>query len=214
LRIGIDEAEWAAADSELTAPCRDALALLEKAGAELVPVHIPTAAHAAAIGYLTIGIEAYAAMSELRQRHMDAMGPDVQLFLSGIETFRPDDYIDGQRLRQGLRRDVAAVLREVDLIALPTTAKSAPPISEDEARSGFVDPLLLDGMCRYAFLANLTGLPAVSCPVGGDRDGMPLGLQLIGDAWDEACVLQAAAALERLGIARALSSDATIDLLA
>lgn len=213
LRIGIDEAEWAAADSELTAPCREALALLEKAGAQLVPVRIPTAAHAAAIGYLTIGIEAYAAMSELRQRHMDAMGPDVQLFLSGIETFRPDDYIDGQRLRQGLRRDVAEVLRQVDLIALPTTAKSAPPITEEEARSGFVDPLLLDGMCRYAFLANLTGLPAVSCPVGGDRDGMPLGLQLIGDAWDEACVLQAAAALERIGIARALSSEATIDLL-
>ncbi|HVY31239.1 MAG TPA: amidase [Polyangiaceae bacterium] len=214
LRIGIDEAEWAAADSELTAPCRDALSLLEKAGAELVPIRVVNAAHAAAIGYLTIGIEAYAAMSELRQRHMDAMGPDVQLFLSGIETFRADDYIDGQRLRQGLRRDVAEALRQVDLLALPTTAKSAPIISEEEARSGFVDPLLLDAMCRYAFLANLTGLPAVSCPVGGDRDGMPLGLQLIGDAWDEACVLQAAAALERLGIARALSSEATIDLLA
>jgi aspartyl-tRNA(Asn)/glutamyl-tRNA(Gln) amidotransferase subunit A len=76
-----------------------------------------------------------------------------------------------------------------------------------------VDPELLDGMCRYAFLGNLTGLPAVTAPVGGDRDGMPVGLQLIGDAWDEACVLQAAAALERLGIARALSSEHTIDLL-
>ena len=62
-------------------------------------------------------------------------------------------------------------------------------------------------------LANLTGLPAVSAPVGGDRDGMPVGLQLIGDAWDEACVLQAAASLERSGVARALSSEATIDLL-
>jgi aspartyl-tRNA(Asn)/glutamyl-tRNA(Gln) amidotransferase subunit A len=53
----------------------------------------------------------------------------------------------------------------------------------------------------------------VTVPVGGDADGMPVGLQLIGDAWDEACVLQAAAALERLGIGRALSSDHTIDLL-
>jgi aspartyl-tRNA(Asn)/glutamyl-tRNA(Gln) amidotransferase subunit A len=187
--------------------------MLEKAGAELVSIRIPTAGHAAAIGYLTIGIEAFAAMSELRRRHMDAMGPDVQLFLSGMETFKPDDYIDGQRLRQGLRREVAEALREVDLIALPSTAMSAPQVSEDEARSGFVDPPLLDGMCRYAFLGNLTGLPAVSAPVGGDRDGMPVGLQLIGVAWDEACVLQAAAALERLGVARAISSDATVDLL-
>ena len=213
LRIGIDEAEWAAADPELTSPCRDALAQLEKAGAQLVPIRIPTAQHAAAIGYLTIGIEAFAAMSELRRRNMDAMGPDVQLFLSGIETFRPDDYIDGQRLRLGLRRDVAEVLRQVDLIALPSTARSAPFVTEEEARSGFVDPPLLDGMCRYAFLANLTGLPAVSAPVGGDRDGMPVGLQLIGDAWDEACVLQAAAMLERLGVARAISSESTVDLL-
>jgi aspartyl-tRNA(Asn)/glutamyl-tRNA(Gln) amidotransferase subunit A len=213
LRIGIDEAEWAAADSELTAPCRDALSLLEKAGAELVPIRIPMAEHAAAIGYLTIGIEAFSAMTELRRRNMDAMGPDVQLFLAGMETFRPDDYIDGQRLRLGLRREVAAALREVDLLALPSTARSAPLVSEEEARSGFVDPPLLDGMCRYAFLANLTGLPAVSAPVGGDRDGMPVGLQLIGDAWDEACVLQAAAMLERLGVARAISSESTIDLL-
>ena len=213
LRIGVDEAEWAAADRELTAPCRDALLMLERAGAELVPIRIPNAAHAAAIGYLTIGIEAFAAMSELRQHHMDSMGPDVQLFLSGMETFRPDDYIDGQRLRQGLRRDVAEVLRHVDLLALPSTARSAPQVTEEELRGGFIDPLLLDGMCRYAFLGNLTGLPAISVPVGGDRDGMPVGLQLIGDAWDEACVLQAAAALERLGVARTSSCESCVDLL-
>ncbi len=213
LRIGVDEAEWAAADSELIGPCRAALAALVAAGAELVPIRIPTASHASAIGYLTLGIEAFAALKDLRARHMDAMGPDVQLVMSGLETFRPDDYVDGQRLRQGLRRDVAAVLRDVDLIALPSTGRSAPRVSEEEARSGFVDPPLLDGMCRYAFLANLTGLPAVSAPVGSDRDGMPVGLQLIGDAWDEACVLQAAAALERVGLARAVPCEAAVDLL-
>jgi aspartyl-tRNA(Asn)/glutamyl-tRNA(Gln) amidotransferase subunit A len=68
-------------------------------------------------------------------------------------------------------------------------------------------------MCRYAFLANLTGLPALSAPVGSDRDGMPVGLQLIGDAWDEACVLQAAAALERVGAASAFPCEAAVDLL-
>lgn len=213
LRIGVDEAEWAAADSALTAPCRAALAELVAAGAELVAVRIPTASHAAAIGYLTLGIEAFAAMKDLRAEHMDAMGQDVQLVMSGLETFRPDDYVDGQRLRQGLRRDVAAVLRDVDLLALPSTARGAPQISEQEARVGFLDPPLLDGMCRYAFLANLTGLPAITAPIGSDRDGMPVGLQLIGDAWDEACVLQAAAALERSGVARATPSEAAIDLL-
>lgn len=213
LRIGVDENEWSAAETELTLPGREALRVLEQAGAELVPIEIRNAAHAAAVGYLTLGIEGYAALSELRVRHLDAMGPDVQLLLSGLETFRPDDYIDGQRLRQGLRRDLAEVLRSVDLIALPSVARGAPLISDDEARHGFLDPPLLEAMCRFSFLANLTGVPAVSVPVGSDRDGMPVGLQLIGDAWDEACVLQAAAQLERAGIARAPTAEATIDLL-
>jgi aspartyl-tRNA(Asn)/glutamyl-tRNA(Gln) amidotransferase subunit A len=213
LRIGVDEAEWAAAAPELGRVCRAALAELEKAGAILVPVRIPSASHAAAIGYLTLGIEAFAAMKDLSARHLSAMGADVQLVLSGLETFRPDDYVDGQRLRQGLRRDVAAALRDVDLLAMPSTALPSPQITDAELRGGFLDPPLLDGMCRYAFLANLTGLPAISAPVGTDRDGMPVGLQLMGDAWDEACVLQAAAALERAGVASALPCEAAVDLL-
>ena len=60
----------------------------------------------------------------------------------------------------------------------------------------------LDAMCRFMFLGNLTGLPALSAPVGLDEARMPLGLQLMGDAWDEATVLAAAAHLERLGVAR------------
>ncbi len=190
LSIGIDENEWAAAPSDLSKPCRAALAELEKQGARLVSIRIPTAAHAAAIGYLTIGLEAFSALAEVRARNMDELGPDLQLSLTGMETFRPDDYLDAQRLRQGLRRDVQAILRDVDLIALPTTARGAPQVTDEEALYGFVDPPLLDGICRYAFLANLTGLPA-----------------------GEACVLQAIAALERCGAARAIPSDATIDLL-
>jgi aspartyl-tRNA(Asn)/glutamyl-tRNA(Gln) amidotransferase subunit A len=213
LRIGVDDAEWAAADSEIARLGRAALAELEKAGATLVPVRIPSAPHAAAIGYLTLGIEAFAALKDLGARHLGEMGLDVQLVLSGIEMFRPDDYVDGQRLRQGLRRDVAAALREVDLLALPSTAVGAPRISDTELRGGFLDPPLLSAMCRYAFLANLTGLPAASVPVGVGRDGMPVGLQLVGDAWDEACVLQAAAALERIGAASAVSCEAAVDLL-
>jgi aspartyl-tRNA(Asn)/glutamyl-tRNA(Gln) amidotransferase subunit A len=54
-------------------------------------------------------------------------------------------------------------------------------------------------MTRFNFLGNLTGLPAGSAPVGM-HDGLPLGLQIVGDAWDEASVLAVLAHLERLGI--------------
>jgi aspartyl-tRNA(Asn)/glutamyl-tRNA(Gln) amidotransferase subunit A len=70
--------------------------------------------------------------------------------------------------------------------------------------SGFLDARLVEAITRYTFLANLTGLPAGSVPVGTDANGRPIGLQLCGDAWDEATVLAAMAQLERSGHGRAM----------
>jgi aspartyl-tRNA(Asn)/glutamyl-tRNA(Gln) amidotransferase subunit A len=213
LRIGVDEDEWSAARADVAKPARAALAALEKEGATLVPVRIPLARHAAAIGYLTISLEMLALLALPRRAHMDELGPDLQLVLTNLEAFRPDDYLDGQRLRARLRREVADVLGEVDLLALPTTVTGAPPITDAEASGGFVDPPALDAMCRFSFLANLTGIPAATAPVGVDGDGLPIGLQILGDAWDEAAVLQVLAQLERIGVARALRPKACVDLL-
>ncbi len=213
LRIGIDEDEWSAARADTALPGREALDALEREGAILVPVRIKMAKHAAAIGYLTIGLESFSAMLDARHEHMDELGPDVQLLMAGMETFRADDYLDAQRLRAALRREVAEVLAGVDVLALPTTARGAPKVSEQEARDGFVDPPALDAMCRFAFLGNLTGLPAGTAPVGFDSERMPVGLQIVGDAWDEACVLAVLAHLERIGQARVTKPASFVDLL-
>jgi len=202
LRIGIVESDWSDLPADVAAPGRTALAALEREGAVITRVTLELARYAAAIGYLTIGVEAFAAMAEIRAAHMDELGQDMQLFLAGLETFRPDDYVDAQRVRAALRAELANRLREVDVLALPATAASAPPITDREARAGFIDPPMLDAMCRFAFLANVTGVPAGVAPVGVDGRGLPVGLQIVGDAWDEACVLQVLAQLERSGVAR------------
>lgn len=214
LKIGVDEDEWSAASSEVASVARAALRVLEHAGAELVPVKLSLARHAPAIGYVTIGIEFFSSMLEVRRSHVDELGLDVQMLLSGLETFRADDYLDAQRLRATLRRETATALAKVDVLALPTTARTAPPVTDEEARTGFVDPPALDAMCRFAFLANLTGLPAGTAPVGSDGAGLPVGLQIIGDAWDEAAVLQTLAELERSGAARVTKPPSSVDLLA
>jgi aspartyl-tRNA(Asn)/glutamyl-tRNA(Gln) amidotransferase subunit A len=215
LRIGIDEDDWASLADDVAGPGREALDALEREGAVLVGVKLHLARHAAAIGYLTIGVEAFAAMAEIRAGHMDELGQDMQLFLGGLDTFRPDDYVDAQRIRSAVRLELAEALRHVDVLALPATAVGAPQVSDEEARNGFIDPPLLDAMCRFAFLANVTGAPAGVAPVGHDRYGMPIGLQILGDAWDEACVLQVLAHLERTGVARVKRprGDAAVDLL-
>ena len=137
----------------------------------------------------------------------------MQLLLAGLATFGADEYLDAQRLRETLRDQVADALREVDVLALPTTASPAPPVTDAQARKGFVDSDAMNAMSRFAFLANLTGLPAASAPVGIDAQGLPVGLQLVGDAWDEATVLQAVAHLERTGAAKAPRPAAALDPL-
>ncbi|MBW7922876.1 MAG: Asp-tRNA(Asn)/Glu-tRNA(Gln) amidotransferase subunit GatA [Rubellimicrobium sp.] len=81
----------------------------------------------------------------------------------------------------------------VELILTPGAPTAAPAAD---------DPALLDAVTMYdahAFTvgASLAGLPAISVPAGTDAQGLPLGLQLIGRAWDEAGVLNAAFSLER-----------------
>ncbi|HEX5099490.1 MAG TPA: amidase, partial [Polyangiaceae bacterium] len=214
MKLGVPEAEWARADESVAAAGRRALQALERDGAELVPLELPLARHAAAMGYLTVALEAYAALREVEVRMGHALNPDLRIFLAGSSAFASDDYVDAQRLRDTLREELRAALRTVDLVALPTAANTAPKISASEARSGIVDLPALDAACRFVFLANLTGLPAASAPVGSDESGLPIGLQLVGDAWDEATVLAAVAQLERSGVAVVPQAPGALDLLA
>ena len=99
------------------------------------------------------------------------------------------------------------------MIALPSTAITAPRYTEEDAKTSFSDPAALEGMCRFMFLGNLTGLPAGTAPIGLDPGGLPIGLQIVGDAWDEAAVLGVLAHLERSEIARVPRPVGAIDLL-
>ena len=95
-----------------------------------------------------------------------------------------------------MRRGLAAAFAEVDVIAWPTVPAVAPPLTAPvvELPSGArtadaVNP-------RGGGLANLTGIPAVSVPVGFDC-GLPIGLQLQGAWGSDALLLDAAEAIER-----------------
>jgi Asp-tRNA(Asn)/Glu-tRNA(Gln) amidotransferase A subunit family amidase len=213
LRIAFDEREWAGADGVITKAGQEALRALEKEGAELVKVELTVARYAAAIGYMTIGIEDRAEKRAAWRDRPQAFTPDLQITYAVLDTFQVKDYWDGLRLRSGVRAEMQRLFGRVDLYALPTTATPAVRATDAEMESGFLDARALDALCHFNFLGNLTGLPALSAPVGLDADGLPIGLQLVGDAWDEATVLAAAAHLERLGVARVERPNVHVDVL-
>ena len=99
-------------------------------------------------------------------------------------------YGRAQKVRTLVRRDFEAAFAGVDLIASPTT-----PTVAFKAGSRTADPLSMY-MCDICTIpVNLAGLPAISIPCGLS-DGLPVGFQLIGPAFSENRILQAAHALE------------------
>jgi aspartyl-tRNA(Asn)/glutamyl-tRNA(Gln) amidotransferase subunit A len=103
--------------------------------------------------------------------------------------------------RTRLYRQVQEWFEACDVAAMPTLSRTAVPIDQD-----FFGPIEIDGeqvvniraaWYPYTMPFNLTGNPAISLPCAFARDGMPVGIQLVGPPGSDARLLQVAAALER-----------------
>ncbi|GBG81194.1 hypothetical protein CBR_g31867 [Chara braunii] len=75
---------------------------------------------------------------------------------------------------------------------------TAPQIPRAAACYGESNLAVTAKLMSYIVAPNFIGLPAITVPVGHDRDGLPIGIQIIGRPWAEATLLQVAAALEGL----------------
>lgn len=214
LTLGIDERELRDAEPEVARAVEGGIKAIETCGVRLVEIKLPLAQAAFAIGSLTISCEVQASESHDYAAHAQAYGYDMQALMALGARFTARDYLRAQKLRQRLRREMARLFEQVDAVALPTTLATAPAVTETEERYGRVDVRAVRSVCRHTFLANLTGLPAGSAPVGLDREGLPIGLQLIGDAWDEGTVIALMAELERLSVARPARPPFHVELLA
>ena len=79
----------------------------------------------------------------------------------------------------------------------PPIAIVAPRIDEKEVKIGRSKEIVRAALLRLTFPGNLSGLPAISLPCGFSAEKLPIGLQLIGRAFDEAALLRVALAYER-----------------
>jgi aspartyl-tRNA(Asn)/glutamyl-tRNA(Gln) amidotransferase subunit A len=100
-------------------------------------------------------------------------------------------YGKAQRVRTLVRRDFQQAFERVDLLVAPTTPNVAFKMGEKE------DPLQMYLNDILTIPVNLSGLPGLSVPSGFTQAGLPIGLQFIGRAFDEATLLRAARAYER-----------------
>ena len=101
-------------------------------------------------------------------------------------------YLKAQRVRTLIARDFAAAFERVDCLLTPTAPSAAFAIGENSD-----DPVAMYLNDVFTVPVNLAGLPAISVPAGLSADGLPLGLQVIGRAFDEETVLRVGDVVER-----------------
>ncbi len=120
-----------------------------------------------------------------------------------------DEIIRAERERSALYHRVAAFFDQYDLLMCPTVAVPPYPVEQpyptrigDQQLTSYIDWMFL------TFVVTLTGCPALSLPCGFTKDGLPVGLQIIGPSHADSAVIAAASLLEQVfGIASRLPID-------
>ena len=183
-------------EPEVRAVFEQALAHLESLGARRVAVRMPSVPAMNIACEVLIGSEAAVYHEEnLRRAERRALvDPAVRMYATSGRFYMATDYVKAQRLRGQLQRELDAALGVADVLLCPCDITLVPQVGEAAS---------LEGRERMWFeygtvnLGNLTGAPALSVPCGFTPDGLPVGLQLFGRAFDEARVLSFAHAYEQ-----------------
>ena len=198
IRIGVPRDYFdAPLDPEVGQAVRDAIALLEDLGAVVSEVDFPMFGHAQAISGTILMSEASACHRNLLATDADKIYPPVRLRLESGLFVTAADYLKAQQARTVFNQAVRELFQEVDLLAGPTEPVTAPRILAQQVQAGELTVGTTAALTQYTRPYNITGTPAISVPCGFSRDGLPIGLQLAGRAYDEPTVLRAAHAYEQ-----------------
>ncbi len=108
-------------------------------------------------------------------------------------------YIKAQKVRRLIAQDFENAYKECDVLLTPTAPSAAFAVGENED-----DPIKMYLNDVFTVPASLAGLPGMSVPAGLSSDGLPLGLQILGRAWDEETVLKVARVVEEKAAFNAL----------
>ena len=204
-------------DADVAKSWDDAIAWLKDAGAEIVDVSLPHTKYALPTYYIIAPAEASSNLARydgvrygLRDLPEGAglqdmyaatraagFGAEVKRrILIGTYVlsagFYDAYYTQAQKVRTLISHDFTNAFTQCDVILTPTTPTAAFALGENSD-----DPLAMYLNDVFSVPASLAGLPAMSVPAGIGRSGLPLGLQVIGRAFDEQGVLNAALALEQ-----------------
>jgi aspartyl-tRNA(Asn)/glutamyl-tRNA(Gln) amidotransferase subunit A len=217
LRIGLPREFFPAAlAADVHAAVRGALAELEKLGATLVDVSLPRTELSIPVYYIIAPAEASSNLSRFdgvkfghraaqhgdlldlyKKSRAEGFGPEVKRRIM-IGTYVLSHgyydayYLQAQKLRRMIADDFQACFQQCDVIAGPVAPTVAWALGQTDK-----DPVADYLADIFTLPASLAGLPGMSVPAGFGAGGLPVGLQLIGNYFQEGTLLHAAHALQQ-----------------
>jgi Asp-tRNA(Asn)/Glu-tRNA(Gln) amidotransferase A subunit family amidase len=135
--------------------------------------------------------------SALPDRRAD-IDPGLAALTDGVLRAAPTRYVQAWFERLAWNEHPRRLFERYDLLLTPTTACPPFPVGLDNPTEIAGTPVEPYEWIPYTFPFNMTGQPAASVPCGFTADGLPIGLQIAGRRFDDATVLRASAAFERL----------------
>jgi aspartyl-tRNA(Asn)/glutamyl-tRNA(Gln) amidotransferase subunit A len=214
LRIGIPkEAFIDGLDPEIRQAVEESINVLKKLGAEIKEVTLPHTPYSVATYYIVATAEASSNLarfdgvryglralpSSVRKNGLLDMYEETRAQGFGDEAKRrimlgtyslssgyyDAYYLRGQKVRTLIKNDLDEAFKGCDVILTPTSPNVAFKVGEKIS-----DPLAMYLSDIYTIPANLAGIPAISIPCGFSKSGLPIGLQLMGKAFDEEMLLR------------------------
>ena len=176
----------------------EAVEVLAGLGAAPAELDIPELEYTLEAEFALVGSEAAAHHRRLLRDRPELIDPAIrQVFMAG--TLMPaSHYLKGCQAREAIRGAIRREMegRRLDLLVSPTLPAAAVRPDQQEIELGGEMESVNMAYVRTTAPFNLSGQPALSVPCGLDREGLPIGLQLVGRPFDEGAVLRAGAAYE------------------
>ena len=190
--------------------------ILERLGAEIIDISLPHTKYALPTYYIIAPAEASSNLARYDGvkygfRSDDAKSLDEMYEMTRSQGFGKEVkrriligtyvlsagyydayYLKAQKVRKLIANDFIETFKECDLILTPTAPSAAFPLNEKQD-----DPIKMYLNDVFTVPASLAGIPGISIPYGKDKNGLPLGIQLLGKHFDEQEIFNAAFALEK-----------------
>lgn len=217
LKIGVPKEFFGdGLNDEVKAAVLNAVEYYRQLGCEIVDVSLPSLEYAVSAYYLISSAEAASNLSRfdgIKYGFRSGLGEDFSELIknSRREGFGDEVkrrimlgnyalcsgyydayYKNATRIRTKLRAEYASIFEKCDVILTPTAPTTAYKIGEQEN-----DPVKMYLADIYTVTVNIAGLPAISAPCGYDTNGMPIGMSLIGRAFDEKTIIAVCDRFER-----------------